>query len=378
MFVVETLVDVIRIPPHLLLGAVSSASHNSKDGSSMSDVPTATAAAVVDDDAAIANATDQTRSNATNSAILHALHAEIDRKYPNRVLLDHGLVVSRYGGLQGVSHGVCVAGDGGSHHECRFRLLLFRPLVGEVCVGRIRRSTSEGVHVTLGFFDDVFIPAYWMLRPSTFDRKSGLWVWMPQYDDDEEEEGKEEAEKVEGTDQGTSPDKKKGERGTGAYGPDSAVDADADEAEVPGNRYEMEVGSEIRFKVKSIHFTRVTKTAKGLQATTTTTAGGNSGVGGGSGAGAGTSSAPSQSPPALTSLTPLRRERSSTIDSAASGGAAGSHQNHPQPPMYIVASICEDGLGLTSWWTNAEVEEEEELEGEELEEDPAEAEVDTN
>ena len=33
--------------------------------------------------------------------------------------------------------------------------------------------------------------------------------------------------------------------------------------------------------------------------------------------------------------------------------------------MNIVASICEDGLGLTSWWTSGEGEEEDEEEEEE-------------
>jgi hypothetical protein len=32
--------------------------------------------------------------------------------------------------------------------------------------------------------------------------------------------------------------------------------------------------------------------------------------------------------------------------------------------MHIVASICEDGLGLTSWWTAAADEDEEEEIGE--------------
>mgnify|MGYP000440779572 CR=1 FL=1 len=52
---------------------------------------------------------------------------------------------------------------------------------------------------------------------------------------------------------------------------------------------------------------------------------------------------------------PAVRQRSSSADLSDS-------TNHPAP-MQIVGSICEDGLGLTSWWKEEE-EEEEEGEGE--------------
>ncbi|EEC49369.1 predicted protein [Phaeodactylum tricornutum CCAP 1055/1] len=140
MFVVTTVFDTIRIPPLLL------------------SMPT-----------------------------VQAVHSEIDQKYPNRVLMDVGLVVGRYGECARVGHGFCVSGDGGAHHECEFRLIVFRPFVEEVCLGRITKSTAEGIHVSIGFFVDIFIPAYWMLRPSHYEEKSGLWIWTPKYDDDEED-----------------------------------------------------------------------------------------------------------------------------------------------------------------------------------------------
>lgn len=118
--------------------------------------------------------------------LLKAIHREIDTKYPNRILMDTGLVISRYGDCLHVDHGVCVPSDGGSHHECSFRLIVFRPFVEEVVLGKLLKSTPEGVQVSLGFFSDIFIPAYWMLNPSRYEKKSGLWVWTPQYDDEEE------------------------------------------------------------------------------------------------------------------------------------------------------------------------------------------------
>jgi len=243
MFILTTIVDTVRIPPHMLAQ------------------PT-----------------------------LVSVHSEMDKKYPNRVIMDVGLVVCRYGDALHLGDGVCVAGDGGAHHEIISKWLVFRPFVEEVCLGYISKSTRDGISVSMGFFEDIYIPAYWMLRPSQFEEDTGLWVWTPNY----------------------------GEEGDGEP-----------------ERFDMDVGAEIRFKVKSINFTQVTNTAKGVQATTTTT---------------------SQSIATPRDQGPVRK-RSTSIDISDSTMATPAS-------MHIVASICEDGLGLTSWWTAAADEDEEEEIGE--------------
>jgi len=243
-------------------------------------------------------------------------HQEIDKKYPNRVIMDVGLVICRYGNVTQIGDGVCVPGDGAAHHEVVFRLVIFRPFVEEVCLGHILESNEEGIKVGLGeFFSDVFIPAYWMLRPSQYDKDSGLWVWTPDYDDDDDDDDDDEEQQQQA----------------------------AQDGERVEQRYEMYIGAEIRFKVKGINFTQVTNTAKGLQATTTST---------------------------TSSLMPLFNS-SSSIEGPASDINSGDDKadNRPvrkrsssidlsscnvPPCMHITASICEDGLGLVSWWTNQE------------------------
>lgn len=248
---------------------------------------------------------------------LTAVHAEIDKKYPNRVLMDVGLVICRYGSVLQIGDGVCACGDGAAHHEVVFRLVVFRPFVEEVCLGTIAESNEDGVRVSLGFFDDIFIPAYWMLRPSQYDAESGLWVWTPNYGDDGGGEEEEEEQ-----------------------------------------RFEMEIGAEVRFRVKSLNFTRVTNTVKGVQATTTTTShrskkkptsterssstSSNAGAGPSSSASTGTDVA-------KLADGPLRR-RSSSVDLSDSEKLPAS--------FHITASICEDGLGLTTWWSSPGEEEE--------------------
>jgi DNA-directed RNA polymerase III subunit RPC8 len=294
MFVLTTIADTVRIPPYMLAD------------------PTLT-----------------------------SVHSEMDKKYPNKVIMDVGLVIGRYGDALQVGDGVCAAGDGGAHHEVIVKLMVFRPFVEEVCVGTILRSNEEGLHVSLGFFDDIFIPAYWMLRPSRYEKESGLWVWTPNYDE-EEEEGEPATENVkqEASSQNPSPDDTANDDAAPSA-PAAGGEPPQEEVAAEENRFDMEIGSEIRFKVKSINFTQVTNTAKGVQATTTTTAH--------------SVRAPSVeralsvgSASDLMDNRPVRK-RSTSIDLSDSQTVPAS--------MYIIASICEDGLGLTSWWVAADQEE---------------------
>lgn len=236
------------------------------------------------------------------------VHHEIDKKYPNRVIMDVGLVICRYGAVTQIGDGVCVPGDGAAHHEVIFRLIVFRPFVEEVLVGHITSCNEEGIMVQLGgFFYDIFIPAYWMLRPTEFDRSKGLWVWMPQYEPDE-----------------------------------------------PPERYEMDIGAEIRFKVKGINFTQITNTAKGVQATMSSTTSRHLPTGATTDHHRPTDYDVSSASVDLTGsknendYRPVRK-RSSSFDT--------TDISHPAC-MTITGSICEDGLGLVSWWANGDDQEE--------------------
>jgi len=304
---------------------------------------------------------------------LTALHNEIDLKYPNRVLMNVGLVICRYGTCLKITNGSCVPGDGGSHHECLFRLVVFRPFVDEVCVGKIVKSTPEGIQVSLGnFYHDIFIPAYWMLRPSRYSEKLGLWVWSPDYgnedeNEDEDEEGDDnngdngdnamEENAMEENAMEDNPHtniKMEDDAASGTNVKEEEKESLSDETKMDeeegeeGEHFEMELGAEIRFKIKSIHFTQVTNTAKGVQATTTTTAHSQP---------IRKESEEGKSPDARP--TPLRK-RSLSVEISDMSNLPAS--------MNIVASICEDGLGLTSWWTS-EGDEEEEEEGDDMQEE---------
>ncbi|GIY26255.1 DNA-directed RNA polymerase III subunit RPC8 [Caerostris extrusa] len=69
-------------------------------------------------------------------------------------------------------------GDGATHTGVYFSYVVFRPFMNEILVGKIRSCSREGVHVSLGFFDDILIPENALQQPSRFDEKEQLWVWV--------------------------------------------------------------------------------------------------------------------------------------------------------------------------------------------------------
>ncbi|XP_005625884.1 DNA-directed RNA polymerase III subunit RPC8 isoform X1 [Canis lupus baileyi] len=58
-----------------------------------------------------------------------------------------------------------------------FRYVVFHPFLDEILIGRIKGCSPEGVHVSLGFFDDILIPPESLQQPAKFDEAEQVWVW---------------------------------------------------------------------------------------------------------------------------------------------------------------------------------------------------------
>jgi len=144
-----------------------------------------------------------------------------------------------------------------------------------------------------------------MLKPSHYDHKLGLWKWTPKYDDDDNNESQQE----------------------GGNTTTEAIQQEDD-------GFEMPLGSDLRFRVKSIDFTQVTSSAKGRQATTTTTTTTTTSTM--------SSNVKASSLGKIDTINFPVRKRSTSVDLT-------DVQKTPAC-MQIQASICEDGLGLISWW----------------------------
>jgi DNA-directed RNA polymerase III subunit RPC8 len=64
-----------------------------------------------------------------------------------------------------------------------FRYIVFRPEIGSLITGKVKSCTRDGIFVTLGFFDDIFIPKDELQHPSRFEEAEQAWVWEYPIDD---------------------------------------------------------------------------------------------------------------------------------------------------------------------------------------------------
>lgn len=121
---------------------------------------------------------------------------EIDGKYANRVIPGVGIVICLADIIK-MGEAQIVPGDGAGHVNVTFRLMVFRPIPGELLSGRVHAnntSAKNGVSVSLGFFHDTFIPPrlmangmYWQSNSPTSNGNSdrdGHWVWDYDIDGD--------------------------------------------------------------------------------------------------------------------------------------------------------------------------------------------------
>ena len=106
-----------------------------------------------------------------------ALTQAINGKFANKVVEDVGLCVCLYDILD-ATDGTIKAGDGGAFLNVAFRLVVFRPFRGEVLTGAVSSCTESGIKVSLGFFDDILVPAHLLFQNTSFrhDAQSYLWT----------------------------------------------------------------------------------------------------------------------------------------------------------------------------------------------------------
>ncbi|KAJ1834448.1 DNA-directed RNA polymerase III complex subunit Rpc25 [Coemansia sp. RSA 2706] len=106
----------------------------------------------------------------------HALKDAINEKYANRVLHDVGLCILVHD-LVDIDEGFVQHSDGWIWTKVRFRMIVFRPFREEVLTGHVRSAGPEGIEVSMGFFDDIKIPASEMPSGSEYSSEEGLWLW---------------------------------------------------------------------------------------------------------------------------------------------------------------------------------------------------------
>ncbi|KAI9020439.1 RNA polymerase III subunit Rpc25-domain-containing protein, partial [Hyaloraphidium curvatum] len=111
-----------------------------------------------------------------NAAVTDALN----KKYANKVLHNVGLCIRVFDLLALGEAEVDACFDGSYRVKVRFRLVCFRPQVGEVLVGKVVSSSpgsDGGIKVSMDFFDDIFIPESQLPPNSEYNVSQAQFVW---------------------------------------------------------------------------------------------------------------------------------------------------------------------------------------------------------
>ncbi|KAG5044116.1 hypothetical protein JHK87_008031 [Glycine soja] len=114
--------------------------------------------------------------------IREAIHMELEKLFLDKVIANLGLCISVYD-IRSIDGGFIFPGDGAPTYTVVFNLIMFRPFEKEIITARLLSSDADGLRLTIGFFDDIYIPASRLPDPNHFveteqkKSKKGVWYW---------------------------------------------------------------------------------------------------------------------------------------------------------------------------------------------------------
>ncbi|GAY55789.1 hypothetical protein CUMW_166830 [Citrus unshiu] len=91
-----------------------------------------------------------------------AIKLELENVFLDKVIANLGLCISIYD-IKEIEGGFVYPGEGASTHTVKFRLVVFRPFVGEIIAAKLKESDAN---VSLGFFEDIYVPSHLLPSPS--------------------------------------------------------------------------------------------------------------------------------------------------------------------------------------------------------------------
>ncbi|EOA38813.1 hypothetical protein CARUB_v10011131mg [Capsella rubella] len=117
-----------------------------------------------------------------NLPLEDAIKSVLQNVFLDKVLVDLGLCVSVYD-IKSIEGGIVLPGDGAATYKVVFRIVVFRPFVGEVIAAKFKESDTNGLRLTLGFFEDIYVPVPLIptpnrCEPDPYNRKQMRWVWV--------------------------------------------------------------------------------------------------------------------------------------------------------------------------------------------------------
>lgn len=111
-----------------------------------------------------------------------ALREEINRRYANKVIPQVGLCLALLD-IVDATEGTVLYGDGCFYYKTEFRLIVFRPHIGEAFLGKVQSSSEAGIRVSIGFFDDILVPPHLLPEYCVFDATRRAFFWVPPPED---------------------------------------------------------------------------------------------------------------------------------------------------------------------------------------------------
>ncbi|KAK4780279.1 hypothetical protein SAY87_016385 [Trapa incisa] len=110
-----------------------------------------------------------------------AVKHELDELFLDKVVPKLGLCVSVYE-IKNITGGFIFPGDGAPTYTVKCRLVIFRPFVGEIIDAKLKDYDENGLRLSLGFFDDIYVPSILLPSPSNFkpdpeNKNRRRWVW---------------------------------------------------------------------------------------------------------------------------------------------------------------------------------------------------------
>lgn len=100
-------------------------------------------------------------------------------KYSGKIIPNVGMCVTIADIIEWGGAHIIPAVEGSAWVTVKFTAVVFRPFVGEKISARIQRlkQTAQGIWVTLGFFDQIFVPSSELPPPSYFDEGRQEWFF---------------------------------------------------------------------------------------------------------------------------------------------------------------------------------------------------------
>ncbi|KAJ4830749.1 hypothetical protein Tsubulata_014182 [Turnera subulata] len=113
-----------------------------------------------------------------NRPLQDGIKEELQNIFLDKVIANLGLCISIYD-IRKIDGGFIYPAEGASTYTVEFRMVVFRPFVGEVIVADLKESNED---VSLGFFDDIYIPEHELPiphshSPDPYNRNKVIWTW---------------------------------------------------------------------------------------------------------------------------------------------------------------------------------------------------------